>query len=88
MAILGPSWGPLGAVLALGSPSWAVLGRLGALLSRFKIDAKIYQKTKPFKIGFWSDFDGFGEGKWSQVGTKMGLKIDLILNKVKNRKLL
>ena len=25
-AILGPSWGPLGAVLALGSPSWAVLG--------------------------------------------------------------
>ena len=36
----------------------------------------------PFKIDFWSDFDGFWEGKWSQVGTKMGLRIDLILNKV------
>ena len=30
----------------------------------------------PFKIDFWSDFDGFWEGKWSQVGTKMGSKID------------
>ena len=30
-AILGPSWGRLGAVLALGSPSWDVLGRLEAL---------------------------------------------------------
>ena len=42
------SWGcfggPLGAVLALGSPSWGVLGRLGALLNRLKIDVKIDQK--------------------------------------------
>ena len=30
-AILGPSWGPLGAVLALGSPSWGVLGPSGAV---------------------------------------------------------
>ena len=37
----------------------------------------------PLKIDFWSDVDGSWEGKWSQVGTKMGLKIDLILNKVK-----
>ena len=37
----------------------------------------------PLKINFWNDFDGFWDGKWSQVGTKMGLKIDLILNKVK-----
>ena len=43
-AILAPSWGPLGAVLAFESPSWAVLGRLGALLGRLKIDVKIDQK--------------------------------------------
>ena len=43
-AILDPSWGPLGAVLALGSPSWAVLGRLVVVLGHLKIDAKIHQK--------------------------------------------
>ena len=42
----------------------------------------------PFKIDFWSDFDGFWEVKWSEVETKMASQIDLILNKVKNRKLL
>ena len=51
-AILGPSWGPLGAVLALGSPSWAVLERLGALLSRLKIDVKIDQKIDAFQDRF------------------------------------
>ena len=51
-AILGPSWGPLGAVLALGSPSWAVLGRLGALLSRLKIDVKIDQNIDAFENRF------------------------------------
>ena len=50
--------------------------------------SKSIKKRMPFKIGFWTDVDGFWEGKWSQVGTKMGLKVDLILNKVKNRKLL
>ena len=30
-AILGPCWGPLGAVLALGSPSWGVLGPSAAV---------------------------------------------------------
>ena len=40
-------------------------------------------------IGFWKDFDGFWEGKWSQVGTKMGSKIDVNLNSCsfKNRAL-
>ena len=33
----------------------------------------------PFKIHFWSDFDGFWEGKWSQVGTKIVLEIDVML---------
>ena len=54
--ILGPSWGPLGAVLALGSPSWAVLGRLGALLSRLKIDVKIDQKIDAFQDRFLERF--------------------------------
>ena len=40
MAILGPSWGPLGAVLALGSPSWAVLGRLKSEKNRCKNRSK------------------------------------------------
>ena len=31
----------------------------------------------PFKIDFGSDFGGFWEGKWSQVGTKMKLNIDI-----------
>ena len=35
------------------------------------------KKSMPFKIDFWSDFNGFWEGKWSQVGTKMGSKIDV-----------
>ena len=48
-SLSGLSWGPLGAVLALGSPSWAVLGRLGALLGRLKIDVKIYQKIDAFQ---------------------------------------
>ena len=55
-AILGPSWGPLGAVLALGSPSWGVLGRLGALLSRLKIDVKIDQKIDAFQDLFLDRF--------------------------------
>ena len=32
------SWEALGTVLALGSPSWADLGRLGDVLGRLKID--------------------------------------------------
>ena len=48
-AILDPSWGPLGAVLALGSPSWAVLGPSGTVL---KSISKSIKKSMPFKIGF------------------------------------
>ena len=54
--LLGPSWGPLGAVLALGSPSWAVLGHLGALLSRLKIDVKIDQKIDAFQDRYFKRF--------------------------------
>ena len=31
----------------------------------------------PLGIDFWKDFGGFWEGKWRQVGTKMGSKIDV-----------
>ena len=79
--ILGPSWGPLGAVLALGSPSWGVLGRLGAVLSRLKINVKIDQKIDAFQDRFWRDFGGFWEGKRSQVGTQMGSKNDVNVDK-------
>ena len=34
----------------------------------------------PPGIGFWKDFGGFWEGKWNQVGTKMGSKIDFSEN--------
>ena len=29
----------------------------------------------PLGIDFWEDFGGFGEPKWSQVGTKIEPKI-------------
>ena len=51
--ILGPSWGPLGAVLALGSPSWADLVRLGVVLGRLGIDIKIDQKIDALQDRFW-----------------------------------
>ena len=37
-------------------------------------------------IDFWKDFDGFWEGKWKQVGTKIGAKIDLGAKKEKSTK--
>ena len=57
----GPSWRALGAVLALGSPPWAYLGRLGVVLGHLKIDAKNDSKIDAlhfliiFSIIFLSD---------------------------------
>ena len=51
-AILGPSWGPLGAVLALGSPSWAVLGPSWDVLMAQKIDPAINRFSMPPGIVF------------------------------------
>ena len=56
-AVLGASWGRLGAWIA-------VLGRLGALLSRLKIDVKIDQKIDAFQ-------DRFLERCWWILGRKM-----------------
>ena len=60
MRTFGASWGHLGAVLGA---SWgrlgawiAVLGRLGALLSRLKIDVKIDQKIDAFQDRFLERF--------------------------------
>ena len=56
-AVLGASWGRLGAWIA-------VLGHLGALLSRLKIDVKIDQKIDAFQ-------DRFLERFWWILGGKM-----------------
>ena len=45
--------------------------------NREKIDAKIDQKIDAFQKRYFLDFYGFWEGKWSQVGTKIVLEIDV-----------
>ena len=37
-------------------------------------------------IDFWEDFEGFGEPKWSHVGTQRGPKMQLILKAPKTKK--
>ena len=41
----------------------------------------------PLGIDFWKDFGGFWEGKWKQLGTKIGSKIDVNFERriLKNR---
>ena len=79
MRTFGASWGHLGAVLGA---SWgrlgawiAVLGRLGALLSRLKIDVKIDQKSDAswdrFLGGFWWIFGGKIKACWHQNRSKI-----------------
>ena len=41
------------------------------------MDAKIYEKIYTFQERDFLDFGGFWEGKWSQVGTKIVLEIDV-----------
>ena len=79
--LLEPSWGGLGGLLKPSwrldrrpGPPWAVLGRLGALLSRLKIDVKIDQKIDAVQDRFLGDFTGFWEGKWRHVGPKIEQK--------------
>ena len=36
---------------------------------------QMIKKLMPPGIGFWKDFGGFWEGKWSQVGTKIHKKL-------------
>ena len=63
-ANMGPTW----------HPTWH---QVGAQIAQKSIP-KTTKKLKPLEIDFWEDFGGFGEAKWSQVGTKMGSKMELI----------
>ena len=81
----GPSWMQLNGVL---EASWVFLGRkrwptwlqVGSQ-NGAKINQKSFQKSiiflMPLGIDFWLDFDGFFVPKWSQIGVKMGSKIDV-----------
>ena len=78
--VLWPSWGRLGASWRrLGSekvanmaPTW--LPKRSQ--KREKIEAKNDQNFDASWGRFFKDFDGFGEAKWSQVGTQIASKID------------
>ena len=69
-AVLGASWGRLGAWIA-------VLGRLGALLSRLKIDVKIDQKINAFQDRFLMRFWWILEGKMEPSWLQNRFKIDV-----------
>ena len=75
----------------LGTKKWPTWAQ-DRFQNRAKIDLKIHAqidlKTMPFKIDFWSDFGRFLEGKWRQVGTQIGTKIDLLLKTSKSKKCL
>ena len=67
----------------LPSPSWEAFGMAPerflrptwrGLQNRGQIEKTSMQKSMPAKIDFWWDLDGFWEGKWRQVGTKIDKK--------------
>ena len=62
------------------APSWSQ--------DRTKIDVQIDHFFDAFKNFFLMIFDGFLEGKWREVGTKIGSKIDVILKTLTTAKLL
>ena len=70
----------LGAVLALGSPSWAVLEHLVVVLGRLKIDVKIDQKIDALQDCFFNRFVKILEGKmeasWHQNQSKIDAKCE------------
>ena len=50
-------------------PSWSQ--------NDIKIDAKIIDFLLPLKIDFWRNSIGFWLGKWKQLGTQIGSKVDI-----------
>ena len=61
-------------------PTWSQLGsQNGAKMAKKSIPKSIIF-LMPLGIDFWMDFGGFWVPKWSQVGTKMGSKIDVSEN--------
>ena len=84
---LGASWGRLGGVFGPLGASWRRLGseKVANMAptwlpkrsqKREKIEAKNDQNFDASWGRFFKDFDGFGEAKWSQVGTQIASKID------------
>ena len=58
-------------------PTWPQLGsQNGAKMVKKSISKSIIF-LMPLGIDVWMDFAGFWEEKWSQVGTKIGSKIDI-----------
>ena len=58
------------------APSWV---QVGIKMDKTSIQKSI-KKLMPPGLGFWKEFGGFWEGEWSQVGTKMGSKIEFSEN--------
>ena len=71
-ANIGPTW----------DPRWH---QVGVQIVRKSMSTSI-KKLMPLEIDFFKDFSGFGEGKWSQLGTKIGSKINLDLKTLKIKK--
>ena len=60
-------------------PTWVQLGSQdGAKMVKKSISKSIIF-LMPLGIDVWMDFARFWEEKWSQVGTKMGSKIHIML---------
>ena len=72
--LLAASWRPLGAVLALGSPSLGVLDRLGALLSPLKNDVKIDQEIDACQERFLHQFSSIFASKMQPKYHQDGIK--------------
>ena len=58
-------------------PRWPQLGPQNGAKMVQKSMQKSIEILMVFGIGFWRDFGGFWEPKWSQVGVKMGWKVDI-----------
>ena len=59
------------------SPTWPQLGPQDGTKIAQKSIQKTNTKSMHLGIDFWKDFGGFGEAKWSHVGTKIVSKIIL-----------
>ena len=53
-------------------PTWSQVGFQNRAKSDKKPIEKLIKKLMHVGIDFLKDFDGFWEGKWKQVGNKMG----------------
>ena len=77
--LLGPSWRSLGAI-------WGCFGLQNGIKMVIKSIQKSIEKMIHLGIDFGKDFGGFGEAKWTEVGTRKTSKMDLILKKPTSQK--